>query len=50
MSKRTAYVVPIACIVFVLALLTAVTWISVSVWQECRETNSFFYCLRLISR
>ena len=26
-------------------------WISVSVWNECRDQgNSFFYCLRLVSK
>lgn len=36
---------------FVLALILGSIWVSVSVWNECRDQgNSFFYCLRLVSK
>ena len=38
-------------VVLVLALIVGSIWISVSVWNECRDQgNSFFYCLRLVSK
>ena len=40
----------IALVVLVVALLAFAAYWKVSVWQECRETNSFGYCWALISR
>lgn len=40
-------------IIAVAAIFGAVAvsvYISVEVWTECRATNSFFYCLRLVAR
>ena len=35
----------------VMLFIIGSVWISVSVWNECRgQGNSFFYCLRLISK
>jgi hypothetical protein len=34
----------------VLALIGgAIAW-EVSIWNECRQTNSFFYCMRVLGR
>lgn len=35
------------CIFVVVVIIGAVT---VSVWNECRQTNSALYCFRLVSR
>lgn len=37
----------VAAVVLLIAFGVA---LQVSVWNECRETNSFLYCLRIISR
>jgi hypothetical protein len=34
----------------VLATLVGTMFLKISVWQECRGANSFFYCLQLISK
>ena len=31
-----------------LALLGLAGWLEIQVWHECRETNSFLYCLKLV--
>jgi hypothetical protein len=38
--------------VYSLALLIAglVVWWEISSWSECRETNSFWYCLRILGK
>jgi hypothetical protein len=34
-----------------LAIIAAVLWVTVGVWEECRDDgHSFFYCLKLVSR
>jgi len=30
--------------------VAAVIYLQFSVWMECRETNSFFYCMWLMSK
>ncbi len=27
-----------------------VGWFQYSLWSECRQTNSFFYCLRVLNK
>lgn len=40
----------LACVgTLVLLAGVSIVW-TVSIWTECRETNSFGYCLRLISK
>jgi hypothetical protein len=38
-------VLPIVGTALVVALAI---WYEVSMWNECRETNSFFYCMRVL--
>lgn len=33
-----------------MALMAFGITIQISVWNECRQNNSFFYCLRLVSK
>lgn len=33
----------------ILILAASVAW-EYSVWEECRQTNSFLYCLRVLSK
>jgi hypothetical protein len=30
--------------------ISVVAYFNYSVWKECRETNSFFYCLQLMNK
>ena len=39
-----------AIIVGVALLVSAAVYYKVSVWNECRETNSGIYCWQLISK
>ena len=34
----------------VLSIVGLSVWLTAQVWHECRLQNSFFYCLKLISR
>jgi hypothetical protein len=38
----------IACFIFVLMLVGI--WMEINIWNECRETNSFWYCMRVLSK
>jgi len=31
-------------------LLSLGIMVEISVWQECRQTNSWFYCMRVLHR
>lgn len=33
-----------------LVILGLIVWAEVSTWTECRQTNSWFYCVRVLSR
>lgn len=39
-----------AMVIGMLALVAFIAWWNVSLWSECRETNSFWYCVRVIGR
>jgi hypothetical protein len=40
----------IGALALVLALIGgAIAW-EISLWSECRQTNSWFYCLRVLNR
>ena len=34
----------------IIAFLASIGWMEISLWTECRETNSWLYCMRIISR
>lgn len=43
----------IAAVIFVLLVVVGVVgaiWVEISLWRECRQTNSFFYCLRVLNK
>lgn len=33
-----------------LAVVVGLTWLQIDVWNECRSTNSFWYCMRVLSK
>ena len=37
-------------IAFVLAIALLIGWYEITVWEECRVTNSFMYCMRVLGR
>lgn len=39
-----------AAILFFVSLVSFVVYLEISFWNECRETNSFWYCLRVLNR
>lgn len=47
MYERAVAAIFVAIIVAVIAL---VVWWEVSIWGECRATNSFWYCVRILAR
>ena len=48
MNKET--IISITCLVFVVAIISlSVAW-NLQVFEECRQTNSFGYCLRLVTK
>ena len=37
-------------IFFAAAIFGFVIWLEVNAWNECLETNSFWYCIRILDR
>lgn len=37
-------------IVVVLIWVSVSVYLEISVWKECRQTNSFWYCMRMMSK
>ena len=33
-----------------IAVLTLAVWMQIEVWNECRETHSFWYCMRTLNK
>jgi len=33
-----------------LAVIVTAMWLEMQVWDECRQTNSFWYCMRVLSK
>jgi hypothetical protein len=36
--------------VLVIAAIAGAIYLEIGVWQECRATNSWFYCMRVLSK
>jgi len=45
LKKKLSYFLILAGLA---AFMGALLYIKVDVWQECRQTNSFFYCMQLM--
>jgi hypothetical protein len=39
-----------AAIALFFALIAFAIWVEIGVWNECRATNSWFYCMRILSK
>lgn len=39
-----------AIINLVAAVVAGLVYYEVSIWNECRQTNSFLYCVRVVSK
>jgi hypothetical protein len=37
-------------VVVVLIVVAVSVYLEISVWNECRQTNSFWYCMRMMSK
>ena len=35
--------------IFLMVVIVFVVWWEIGLWNECRETNSFWYCLRILN-
>ena len=44
------YLPPVIATLVVLALVGGALYWEISAWIECRETTSFWYCLRVLGR
>lgn len=33
-----------------IAVLALAVWMEIQVWDECRETHSFWYCMRTLNK
>ena len=40
----------LAWIAGIVAVVGLIVWYEVAVWNECRSTNSWLYCVRIISK
>jgi hypothetical protein len=36
--------------VLIIAAIAGTIYLEIGVWQECRATNSWFYCMRVLSK
>lgn len=34
----------------VVTVILSIIYLEIGVWQECRATNSWFYCMRVLSK
>ena len=34
----------------VVSFIALAVWLEIGFWNECRETNSFWYCVRVLSK
>ena len=34
----------------IVAVILLAIWYEMEVWSECRQTNSFMYCMRVLSK
>lgn len=50
MEKMTQNFPVIALCAAAAVLLVLGIWWEISIWNECRETNSYMYCVRLMGR
>jgi hypothetical protein len=48
MNKET--IISITWLVVIVAIISLSVWWNLQVFEECRQTNSFGYCLRLITK
>jgi uncharacterized protein (DUF983 family) len=48
MSKQD--VAGFAALAFIVFAVVGTIWLNVEVWSECRQTNSFWYCVKLVSK
>jgi len=46
--KDTLAVIGVAALV--IFVLGAAVWYQSALWSECRQTNSFMYCMRVLSK
>jgi hypothetical protein len=37
-------------VIGIVAFLGLAVWYEVEMWSECRQTNSFWYCMRVLSK
>lgn len=42
--------VPYLIIAGVVAVIAGIIYLEVGVWQECRATNSWLYCVRVLGK
>lgn len=51
MGNKVSEMIGAVMIAFaVVGVLGFLIWMQVGVWNECRETNSWWYCVNLIRR
>jgi hypothetical protein len=48
MNRKSTSAGPVLAAFTILALVGLAVWWEVATWQECRQTNSFFYCMRVL--
>lgn len=37
-------------VALIIAAIVSMIYLEIGVWQECRATNSWFYCMRVLSK
>ncbi len=49
LKEKLTYLFVLAGLAGLAAFMGSLLTIQADVWQECRQTNSFFYCMQLMA-
>jgi hypothetical protein len=50
MKRSLANYAHYVCPAVILVLITFILWYEYNLWDECLDTNSFWYCLRVLGK
>jgi hypothetical protein len=50
MKNIKSYLGPAAIVLAVVTLIGLGIWYEIEMWSECRATNTFWYCMRILSK
>lgn len=49
-AKKPSYLGAVVGLALFLAIVGSCIWWEVGLWRDCRATNGFWYCVRVLNR